>query len=135
MIRRARGPVIVALGLAASGCAATTVDTTATSTVESASTTSLVLDGGRDELLAQLDVELGALSERITEGDGQAEALVRIDAVWATLQLDLQADRPELIAGFQSVVDLARSAVTRRRPADADKARLNVEALLGAAGG
>ena len=59
----------------------------------------------------------------------------RIDALWATLRADLAADHPELLPGFQAVVDLAGSAVTRRRPADADKARLNAEALIAAASG
>ena len=35
--------------------------------------------------------------------------------------------------GFEAVVELAQSAVERRRPADADKARLNATVLLAAA--
>jgi len=133
--RRAGGPLVLVVGLAfvASGCTATTVDPAVTTSGDLPTTIALAIDEGRDELLVQLDVELGALSRRISESDGEAEALARIDTLWSALQVDLQTDRPELVAGFRSVIDLARSAVNRRRPADADKARLNAEALFAAA--
>ncbi len=128
MIRRAAGPLAIVLLLS---CAETTVEPSATTAT--ATTVAFEVAESRQEVLDQLDVELSALSERIIEGDGQAQALERIEALWIALQAELEADRPELVPGFQVVIDLARSAVARRRPADADKARLNLTALLTAA--
>ena len=88
---------------------------------------------GRAELLDQFDAELSALSERIIENEGQAAALARIEAIWQALRADLEPDRADLVPGFEAVVELAESAVARRRPADADKARLNATVLLAAA--
>jgi len=88
---------------------------------------------GRAELLDQFDDELSALSERIIENEGQAAALARIEAIWQALRADLEPDRADLVPGFESVVELAEIAVARRRPADADKARLNAAILLAAA--
>ena len=87
----------------------------------------------RAELLVQFDDELSALSERIIENEGQAAALARIEAIWQALRADLGPDREELVRGFEAVVELAQIAVARRRPADADKARLNATVLLAAA--
>jgi hypothetical protein len=128
----------VVVALAASGltaCTSTVVETTDTEAAGQ-STTVVTVDrsGSRQELLAQLDAELQALSERIIERQGDAEALERIGALWAALKPGVTAEHPELVTGFQAVVDLAGSAVARRRPADADKARLNAEVLVVAAG-
>ena len=72
-------------------------------------------------------------SERIIDNEGQAAALARIEAIWQALRADLESDRADLVPGFESVVELAEIAVARRRPADADKARLNATVLLAAA--
>jgi hypothetical protein len=125
--------LLLASLVVATACTSTIVDSTETSIGESTTVVTVNLEGTRQELLARFAAELQALSERIIANDGEEAALERIDALWAVLQTDLAATHPELVAGFQAVVDLAGSAVERRRPADADKARLNAEVLLVAA--
>jgi hypothetical protein len=134
VIRPLRAVTIAVLTALGAGCATTVVEDTDATTGEPVTNVTVDLGGSRDELLTQLDAELQVLSERIIEGDGDEDARTRIDALWTTLQTDLAADHPELLPGFQAVIDLAGNAVTRRRPADADKARLNAEALIAAAG-
>ncbi len=117
------------------GCAATTFDTSETTAVLDAPTTvPFTPAGAPDELLAQLDGELATLSERIVDNDGADAALARVDAVWAEARPSVAEERPELLAGFDAVIGLATTAVERRRPADADKARLNLTTLLTAYG-
>jgi hypothetical protein len=127
---RAVGPLLLVLVF---GCAETTFEPSATTSQSHSSTTVFVPATGRPELLDQFDDELSALSERIIENEGQAAALARIEAIWQALRADLEPDRADLVPGFESVVELAEIAVARRRPADADKARLNAAILLGAA--
>ena len=129
MTTRAVGPLLVLLA----GCAETTFEPSATSSATASSTTVFVPAVSRAELLDQFDDELTALSERIIENEGQAAALARIEAIWQALRADLGTDREELVEGFEAVVELAQIAVSRRRPADADKARLNATVLLAAA--
>jgi hypothetical protein len=128
---RAAGPLLVVVLTSLAACAETTIEPSATTGVTT--TIALTLDGTREDLLAQLDEELSALSERIVDDDGPANALVRIEALWEILRPDLESDRASLVPQFEGVITLARSAVTRRRPADADKASLNLQALLTAA--
>jgi len=133
-MRRLLGAALAAAAVA--GCAQTTIDTAATAPPSSTGApTTLALSGGAAALLPRLDRELAALSERIVENDGDDDALVRVDALWAAARPDVEAARPELLAGFDGVIRLATTAVERRRPADADKARLNLTTLLAVYGG
>jgi hypothetical protein len=127
---RAVGPLLLVLLV---GCAETTFEPSATTSQSAPSTTVFVPATGRAALLDQFDDELSALSERIIDNEGQAAALARIEAIWQALRADLESDRADLVPGFESVVELAEIAVARRRPADADKARLNAAILLAAA--
>lgn len=133
MSRPRRAVTVAVLSALVAGCATTVVDQTDATTAEPATVVTADLTGSRDELLDRLDAELQVLSERIIERDGDEDARLRIEALWAALAPDLGADHPELLPGFQAVIDLAGNAVARRRPADADKARLNAEALIVAA--
>ncbi len=133
MIRPLRAVTLAVLTAVVGGCATTVVDQADSTAAEPATAVTVDVTGSRDELLDQLDAELQALSERIIERDGDEEARTRIEALWAALAPDLGAEHPELLPGFQAVIDLAGNAVERRRPADADKARLNAEALIVAA--
>lgn len=88
----------------------------------SPSTTAFAIEGTTAELLAELSVEMSQLSAQIAdEGDEQA-ALAKIDAIWVVARPDVEATRPELVNGIDTSVDMARTAVVRIRPADADKA-------------
>ena len=66
--------------------------------------------------------EMSRLSAQIS-GDGDESAtLARIEGIWTAIQTEVEAARPELVGGLQTTVDLAKSSVNRKRPADADKA-------------
>lgn len=125
---------VAALALVTLGaCAETTVDTTEDTTEIDASTPSTsttIPVGTTDELLTRLVDETTALSERIVENEGQVEALARIEALWAAVAPDIEADHPDLLDEFESAMDYARRAVERRRPADADKASRNLRSLV-----
>lgn len=138
MTTRAFGPVnrlVVVLGaVVLSACAETTIDPAAT-TVPSADappTTRFQPSGTTAELLDQLAVETEGLSDRLVDNDGQREALARIEAIWALVRPAIEDDRAELLGGFDTVIDLVRRSVERRRPADADKAHKNLLTLIAA---
>ena len=52
--------------------------------------------------------------------------------LWALIRPAIEAEREELLGGFDTVVDLLRRSVERRRPADADKAHKNLLTLIAA---
>jgi hypothetical protein len=129
VIRRAIGPLVIALS---AGCAETTVDPTATTRAsdESPVTTVFAPTGSTTDLLDQLAEATGGLSALIIENDGQHDALVRIEALWALVEPEVAADQPDLLPGFDAVMALVRRSVERRRPADADKAYNNLTTLI-----
>ncbi len=118
-----------ALTLAVSACADTVVDVDAGAPAASsdadgtiATTTTLPIVGTPTELLPELSAEMSRLSAQIA-GDGDERATLRqIEAIWLVAQPDVEASRPDLVGGIQTTVDMARNAVVRVRPADADKA-------------
>jgi hypothetical protein len=131
---RARGPflagttaVVVALATACS----TTYDTSAT-TVPATTSTVYVASGSTAELLAALSAEVGALSERLVDNDGQRDALTRIEAQWALARPGVEQQHPELLPSFDAAIAHVRRSVERRRPADADKAAKNLDTLIAA---
>ena len=114
-------------------CAETTVDPgiTAPRSIE-ATTTVFAPAGTTAELLAELVVESGRLSDLIVENEGQRAALARIETLWALTRDDIAAERADLLPGFESAIGLVRTGVERRRPADADKAHNNLRTLASA---
>lgn len=87
----------------------------------------LPLDGDLDELLAALLASWRGLDQRVIDGD-TAEPMARIETTWAAAEPLVRADHPTSLFGMQQAMDLARSAVDRRRPADASKGyRLAIE--------
>jgi hypothetical protein len=116
--------------VAFSACADTVVEvdsnpterTDADGSVESVATTTLPIVGSTDELLAEMATDMSQLSAQIAdEGDEQA-TLRRIEATWVVARPDVESTRRDLSGGIQTTVDMARNAVVRIRPADADKA-------------
>ena len=110
-----------------SACADTVVEvdsnnsTDADGSVEPAATT-LPIVGTTDELLAEMAADMSQLSAQIAaDGDEQA-TLRRIEATWVIARPDVESTRRDLSGGIQTTVDMARNAVVRIRPADADKA-------------
>jgi hypothetical protein len=93
-------------------------------------TTTTLPHGTLEDLLARLVGEVEMLSERVVENQGDSEALARIEALWLVVSDDVERDRPDLRPDFAAAMGLARRSVERRRPADADKAANNLQALI-----
>ena len=134
MIRRATGPVMVALGMGALcslvACDGVTYDATATTSDRATTSTVFVPTGSTADLLASIATRIDGLSEQLVEGEGQRDSLARIQAEWAVVRPAIEADKPELLAGFDAVLAQVKRAVDRRRPADADKAAKNLAVLI-----
>ncbi len=129
--RRGLLAAAVVSALVMSACADTVVEvdsdtpsdgTDANGSVETVTTTTLPIVGTTAELLAELATEMSRLSAQIAaEGDEQA-TLRRIEAIWLAARPDVESTRRDISGGIQTTVDMARNAVVRIRPADADKA-------------
>jgi hypothetical protein len=124
---------IVVTAASLTSCGETTIEPTATTVADEESpTTSFAPTGSTAQLLAQLAAETSMLSHRVIENEDQRAALARIEALWALIRPVIETDREELLRGFETVVDLLRRSVERRRPADADKAHKNLLTLIAA---
>lgn len=135
MTRRALAAVAVAV-IVSAGCAETVVEvgtdagtgtgTDTAITVDPSSgvapSTTLPIAGSAAELLPEIATELSRLSAQIAGDGDERESLRRIEATWEAARAEVEAQRPELAGGIQTTIDMARTAVTRIRPADADKA-------------
>lgn len=85
------------------------------------------VDGGLDELLPSLLADWQGLDQRVIDNRA-TEPLARLETTWAVAEPLIRADHPSSLFGMQQAMDLARSAVERRRPADASKGyRLAIE--------
>ncbi len=74
--------------------------------------------------------EVADLARRVVESDGDGDAATRIEDMWAAIKEPVRVARPELVSGFDFVVRRCRDAADRNRPADADRALKNLEALV-----
>lgn len=119
---------VLAVGLftALVGCAPTTYETSASTTVVAATTT--IPTGPVDELLPRLRQTMLTLSSFIgpnasgSTTSGKNEVLAEIEALWSAAETVVTSLSPESAESIGRMVDLARTAVERNRPADADKA-------------
>lgn len=119
---------VLAVGLftALVGCAPTTYETSASTTVVAATTT--IPTGPVDELLPRLRQTMLTLSSFIgpnasgSTTSGKNEVLAEIEALWSAAETEVTSLSPESAESIGRMVDLARTAVERNRPADADKA-------------
>ena len=133
-----RSVSVLALAVVAVGCATTTVDErgdvivattadTAPTNVDDAAPVTVPDDAPPvdDDVSRQLTAigdELGGLGFQIS-GDGDEDATIAlIEERWRAIRDGVDAERPDLTGQFQVTVDMARTAVDRNRPADADKA-------------
>jgi hypothetical protein len=130
---RARGPFLAGATVAVlcvTACS-TTYDTSATTVVATTSTV-YVPTGSTADLLVLLSTEVGALSEKLVDNDGQRDALTRIEAQWALARPGIERRHPELLSSFDAAIAHVQRSVERRRPADADKAAKNLDTLIAA---
>ncbi len=126
MTLRAAGAVALAAVLALGACGTTFVDQTVDTvdTSPDATTTTLApvdRDAPIDELLAEIELLMFDLDQRITDEDGAVDTLARIDELWGSAERRIRAADPDDLFNFEQAIELARSGVERRRPADASK--------------
>lgn len=135
---RSRSLGLVAATLVITACGTTTYDeTVATSTV--VVTTTTLPEGTAVELLPRLVASLSGLSLLIgpvpagfDQGDvDKRSRLAEIEALWAAVEREVVADDPDAADAIVRQLDLARLAVERSRPADADKAAKFVADVVG----
>lgn len=109
--------------LTVGACGPTYVDQDVAERIEATTTTFAPIDPAAplDSLLAEIEVLMSDLDERIIDQRGQADVLSRIDDIWRIAEQRIRADDPNDLFNFQQAIDLARSGVDRRRPADASK--------------
>jgi uncharacterized protein YceK len=105
-----------------SGCATTIVNTAPTTTAVAPTTT--IPSGTNDQLLEHMRSTVAEISTAMSASD-KTKAKVKLadlQLAWQVLQPQIADQGEQLAQDLQRLVDLADSAVTRNRPADADKA-------------
>jgi hypothetical protein len=125
-VKRPALTVFVA-ALTLSACADTVVEVdgagpASVASGETVPTTTLPIEGSAAELLPEIATEMSQLSSQIAGDGDERAALLRIERTWEAARAEVDELRPDLAGGIQTTVDMARTAVTRIRPADADKA-------------
>ena len=86
-------------------------------------------DADLSTLFAEMLASWRGLDQRVIDANRATDALARIESIWAQTEPVLRRERPTALFGFEQALDLARSAVERRRPADASKGLLIVTNL------
>ena len=120
--------VAAASALVLAACAETVVEVdTPAAAADSAAAgtvpaTTLPIAGSAAELLPEMATQMSQLSSMISADGDERAALLEIEAIWVVARPEVDATRPELVAGIDTTVEMARTAVERVRPADADKA-------------
>ncbi|MFM8554278.1 MAG: hypothetical protein ACKOBO_06680 [Acidimicrobiales bacterium] len=110
-----------------------TIDTTTTSSVV---TTTTIPTGSVAELLSAIDANARGLGNLVAE-KATAEARERlrnVESIWIALKPQLVALKNDSDLDVQRIVDLVRSSVERKRPADADKASRFIQIFVDAQG-
>jgi hypothetical protein len=87
-----------------------------------APSTTIALTGSATDLLPEMSIEMSRLGSQVAEGGDDNATLARIEQIWERIRPEIERDRPELLNGLGATIVMARTAVERTRPADADKA-------------
>ena len=113
---------VLATAILLTGCATTIINTAPTTTAVAPTTT--IPSGTNDELLEQMRLTISDISTAMSASDKtKAKSLLaNLQLVWDVLQPQIADKGEQLTQDLQRLIDLADSAVTRNRPADADKA-------------
>ncbi len=128
---------LVPLIVLASSCA-TTINQSAVTTLVSSSesTTQATIDSQltTDELLDELLRAVEDLSNSMQKAERRqvTEQLARVISLSDAIRPKILATSDQLASDFDRVIDLAKSAVERNRPADADKALRFLPLVIGA---
>ena len=121
---RAAGALALAAVLTLGACGTTYVDSTIPDEEPTdVATSTIPVDPAAPlgELMDEIEVLMFDLDQRIIEGDGDIAALARIDALWAVAEPQIRSNDPDDLFNFEQAIELARTGVERRRPADPSK--------------
>ena len=118
---------LVSLIVIASSCATTineSVVTTIASSAESTTQATINSQLTTDELLDQLLLAVDDLSQSMQKVERKqvTQQLARVVSLSDAIRPKILATSDQLATDFDRVINLAKSAVERNRPADADKA-------------
>jgi hypothetical protein len=104
------------------GCGATFVDTSVTVPAVTSTTFPPIRPNTPvPELLDSIEILMLDLDHRINENEDEFETLDRINDLWRVAEVQIRRNDPTDVFNFSQAIDLARSGVERRRPADASK--------------
>jgi hypothetical protein len=120
--RGASAIAAVVLGLGA--CGDTYIESSATTARAGAPAVTFApvpVDAAVDDLLGEIETLMFDLDERIIANDAPATTLARIEELWALAEPQIRDADLDAVYPFEQALDLARSGVARRRPADASK--------------
>ena len=120
-----RGVALATLVLLAGACGQTTVITGPSTTYVGETTT--LPTGAVDDLLARLQTEAYSLSISIVDG-GADDLIAQIHNLWNAVSAQLP--RTDFVDETQHQIDMMQFAVDRKHPADADKAALRLSELI-----
>lgn len=84
--------------------------------------TTIPIEGSAADLLPEIGIDMSRLSAEIADDGDEDATIARIEGSWAAIKAEVESTHPELVNSIQATVEMARTAVDRNRPADADKA-------------
>jgi hypothetical protein len=128
-----RGALVAAMVLLLTACGTTTVDQSIVESADTGVTTTLHpirSDAPLVDLVRDLADSMRHLDEEVIEGDTDDATLARIDEIWLIAKPLAREHSIDMEFGLEQSVDLARTSVERRRPADASKGYKIVADLL-----
>jgi hypothetical protein len=129
-------PLIASLAvcLALSSCGTTIVGSLNSTTTSSVVTTTTIPTGTVTSLLNEMLVNVTGLGNIIAGKDmtPARERLQNVESIWVALEPQLVALKNDTNVDVERIVNLVRSAVKKKRPADADKAARFIPLVLDA---
>lgn len=121
MIRGLAAVLIVAL--TGAGCATTFEESAdSTVTVDVPATTALPVPDDTADALAAIALSAQRLTTEIGDDGDEDATLAEIEVIYATVESTLSAENESFAEGYAAAIELARTAVARNRPGDANKA-------------
>ena len=125
----------LAVSLAISSCGTTIVGSLDTTTTSSVVTTTTIPTGTVTSLLNEMLANVTGLGDIIAGGKDNAtarERLQNVESIWVALEPQLVALKNDTNVDVERIVNLVRTAVKKKRPADADKAARFIPLVLDA---
>jgi ABC-type uncharacterized transport system auxiliary subunit len=120
---------VTTLTVVLSGCSATTFDSSLQSTTSTIVPATTLPVGTVEQLLPLMVAEVKALSEKVAANQGDDQSATYIEQLWAAMRPEITSINTDLVPSFEFVVRRCRQAADRSRPADADRAYRNIQAL------